>query len=114
MDLNLKKTGNNITIYLEGRLDVHLSADIEKEINKLITAEPSCNFVLNLKDVEYMSSSGLRIFVSTMRILKESKRKLVLCNMNNAVKKIFEVVELTDMFDIFNSENEALDFLKKA
>ena len=114
MDLNLKKAGNEIIIYLEGRLDVHLSADIEKEINKLIVAEPSCNFILNLKDVEYMSSSGLRIFVSTMRILKESKRKLVLCNMNNAVKKIFEVVELTDMFDIFNSENEALEFLKKA
>lgn len=114
MELNLKKAGNEIIIYLEGRLDVHLSADIEKEINKLISAEPSCNFILNLKDVEYMSSSGLRIFVSTMRILKESKRKLVLCNMNNAVKKIFEVVELTDMFDIFNSENEALDFLKKA
>jgi anti-anti-sigma regulatory factor len=32
--------------------------------------------------------------------------------MNNAVKKIFEVVELTDMFDIFNSEEEALKFLK--
>lgn len=113
MELNSKKTGNAIIIYLQGRLDVHLSADIEKEINKLITSEPVCHFLLNLKDVEYMSSSGLRIFVSTMRILKESKRKLVLCNMNNAVKKIFEVVELTDMFDIFNSENEALEFLKK-
>lgn len=114
MDLNVKKTGNVIIIYLQGRLDVHLSADIEKEINRLITTDISCNFILNLKEVEYMSSSGLRIFVSTMRILKESKRKLVLCEMNNAVRKIFEVVELTDMFDIFNSENEALEFLKKA
>jgi len=112
MELNLKKSGNAITIYLEGRLDVHLSADIEKEINKLISAESTSHFILNLKDVEYMSSSGLRIFVSTMRILKEKKRKLVLCNMNSAVKKIFEVVELTDMFDIFNSENEALEYLK--
>jgi len=114
MDLNVKKNGNVTTIYLQGRLDVHLSADIEKEINRLITTETSSNFILNLKEVEYMSSSGLRIFVSTMRILKETKRKLVLCEMNNAVRKIFEVVELTDMFDIFNSENEALEFLKKA
>ena len=36
MELNSKKTGNAIIIYLQGRLDVHLSADIEKEINKLI------------------------------------------------------------------------------
>lgn len=112
MELNLKKNGNAIIIYLEGRLDVHLSADIEKEINKLIAAESASHFILNLKDVEYMSSSGLRIFVSTMRILKERKRKLVLCNMNSAVRKIFEVVELTDMFDIFNNENDALEYLK--
>ena len=113
MEFNTKKIDNNIVIYLAGRLDVHLSADIEKEINELIKSESKSNFVLNLNDVEYMSSSGLRIFVSTMRILKESKRKLALCNMNNAVKKIFEVVELTDMFDIFDSEEEALNFLKK-
>lgn len=112
MNLNLKKSENIAIIYLEGRLDVHLSADIEKEINKLIENDPKSNLLLNLKDVEYMSSSGLRIFVSTMRILKEGNRKLVLCNMNNAVKKIFEVVELTDMFDIFNSEDEALKFMK--
>ena len=113
MDFNKKKIDNNIIIYLTGRLDVHLSADTEKAINELIKAESSSNFVLNLHDVEYMSSSGLRIFVSTMRILKENKRRLALCNMNNAVKKIFEVVELTDMFDIFDTEDEALNFLRK-
>ena len=112
MNLNLKKSENTVIIYLEDRLDVHLSADIEKQINKIIENEPKSHLLLNLKDVEYMSSSGLRIFVSTMRILKENNRKLVLCNMNNAVKKIFEVVELIDMFDIFNSEDEALNFIK--
>lgn len=113
MELNKKKIDNIVVIYLEGRLDVHLSADIEKEINALIESDKESNLLLNLKDVEYMSSSGLRIFVSTMRILKEKQRKLVLCNMNNAVQKIFEVVELTDMFDIFNTEDEAIDFLNR-
>ena len=113
MDFNTKKVDNNVIINLAGRLDVHLSAETEKAINALIKSESSSNFVLNLNDVEYMSSSGLRIFVSTMRVLKESKRKLVLCNMNEAVKKIFEVVELTDMFDIFDTEGEAISYLKK-
>jgi anti-anti-sigma factor len=114
MDLNKKKINNVIVIYLSGRLDVHLSAEIEKEINSTIQNEPDSHLLLNLKDVEYMSSSGLRIFVSTMRILKESNRKLKLSNMNNAVKKIFEVVELMDMFDIFDSEEEALKSFNKA
>lgn len=108
MDLNTKRVDNVVIVYLAGRLDVHLSADIEKELNDIIQNEPDNHLLLNLEDVEYMSSSGLRIFVSTMRVLKEYRRKLKLCNMNNAVKKIFEVVELMDMFDIFDNEDEAL------
>jgi anti-anti-sigma factor len=108
MELKTRKEKEVIVIYLAGRLDVHLSADIEKEINALIKAEPDKHLLLNLEDVEYMSSSGLRIFVSTMRILKENNRKLKLSNINNAVKKIFEVVELMDMFDIHETEEDAL------
>jgi len=112
MNLNTKKVDNVMVVYLSGRLDVHLSAEIEKEINSLIQNEPSAHLLMNLSDVEYMSSSGLRIFVSTMRILKEQKRHLKLCNMNSAVKKIFEVVELMDMFDIYDTEEEALKSFK--
>lgn len=112
MNLNMKKVDNVVVVYLSGRLDVHLSAEIEKEINKIIQNDSSTHLLMNLNDVEYMSSSGLRIFVSTMRILKEQKRMLKLCNMNNAVKKIFEVVELMDMFDIYDSEEEALKSFK--
>jgi len=112
MNLNIKRVGNVIVVYLVGRLDVHLSAEIEKEINKIIQNETDTHLLMNLNDVEYMSSSGLRIFVSTTRILKEQKRMLKLCNMNNAVKKIFEVVELMDMFDIYDTEEEALTYFK--
>ena len=76
MNINTKSVGNISIIYLVGRLDVHLSAEVENEINKIIQDNPSNHLLLNLKDVEYLSSSGLRIFVSTMRILKESQRNL--------------------------------------
>lgn len=109
MSLKTKKIGNVIVIYLGGRLDVHFSADIEKGINQIIKDEPDCHLLLNLDEVEYMSSSGLRIFVSTMRILKDNRKKLKLCNINSAVKKIFEVVELMEMFDIYESEESAIE-----
>lgn len=108
MDLETKKIDNDImVIYLSGRLDVLMSVDIEKEIHKIIDRDKS-HLLLNLGGVEYISSSGIRIFVSSMRILKNLNRKLKICNMNNAVKKIFEVVELMDMFEIYETEKEAL------
>lgn len=112
MDLKNKTVDKVIVLYPAGRLDVHLSAEVEKDINSIIQANPQHNLLLNLKDVDYMSSSGLRIFVSTMRVLKESQRKLKLCNMNSAVQKIFEVVELMDMFDIYDNEEEAIRSFK--
>jgi anti-sigma B factor antagonist len=112
MDLNVKRVGNVDIVYLVGRLDVHLSSEIEKELDKIIRNESDTHLLMNLEKVEYMSSSGLRIFVSTMRTLKEQKRRLALCNMNNAVKKIFEVVELMDMFEIYDSEEDALKSFK--
>jgi anti-sigma B factor antagonist len=77
-------------------------------LNDVIRKHTGKNLILNLDDVEYMSSSGLRVFVSLMRTLKESNRSLRLCNLSVAVKKVFEVVELMDMFDIYDSEEEAL------
>ncbi|MBS0619474.1 MAG: STAS domain-containing protein [Spirochaetes bacterium] len=106
--LRTKEVGNTIVAYLKGRLDVHISGEIEKDLMQLSEKNPDSDFVLNLEGIEYMSSSGLRVLVALMRHLKTRNRKMKLCNMNVAVKKIFEVVELMDMFDIYPSEEEAL------
>lgn len=107
MNLKTHEAGNNIVIYLSGRMDVHLASEVETELNEIIQKHTSRDIVLNLEDVEYMSSSGLRVFVSLMRSLKDTNRKLKLCNLSVAVRKVFEVVELMDMFNIFDSEDEA-------
>ncbi|MCP4133514.1 MAG: STAS domain-containing protein [bacterium] len=108
MGLNIKKVNNIIILYLRGRLDVHVSPELENEINSILTNEPNCHLLFDLTEVDYMSSSGLRIFVSTMRILNESRRELKLCKMNETVREIFKVIDTIDMFDIYPTEEEAL------
>ena len=108
MALNSRKQDKSLIINLMGRLDVHLSSEIEEEINELVKNDDAETVILNLEDVEYMSSSGLRVFVSLMRSLNEKNKNLKLSNLSVAVRKVFEVVELMDMFDIYESEEEAL------
>lgn len=103
-----KESEDFVVAYLKGRIDVHLSTEIEKEINAIIAKFSDKSLIINLEDVEYMSSSGLRVLVASMRVLKSNNKNLRLCNLNTAVKKVFEVVELMDMFDIYSSEKEAL------
>lgn len=108
MHLETKTVGNVIIIYLEGRLEVNVSADIETEVNALMEKHPASHILFDLRSVEHMSSSGIRLFVATSRLLKERKCRLVICGMNDAVKKIFSIVELMDLFEIHENEDKAL------
>jgi len=113
MGLNLIKNENIIIVYLRGRLDIHKTEEIEKEINLLLSKEKSSHFIFNLKDVEYVSSSGLRLFVSVITLLRQRNKQLILCSLNHSVRKILDVVELNGLFRIFKTENEAVEFLSK-
>ena len=89
MSLDTKEAKDCMIVYLKGRIDVHLASEIEASLQKIIQENPKLHIVLNLKDVEYMSSSGLRVFVSMMRLLRENNRNLRLTNLSIAVKKVF-------------------------
>ncbi|HEO65712.1 MAG TPA: anti-sigma factor antagonist [Spirochaetes bacterium] len=106
MELSTRKEGKVQIIQLEGRLDVHLSLEIEQAVNDLI--DKGEKFLLfDLAGVQYLSSSGLRIFIAAMRRLKGVDGSLKLANMSESVKKIFKVVELIDLFEIYPSVEEA-------
>lgn len=113
MESGIKKMENAVIMNLHGMLDFQSSVKLADNIKKLITSEPSSHLILNLRDVEYISSAGHGIFINTMNILEKSGLKMVLCNMNNDIRRIFEMVELNDIFIITDSEEEALDILNK-
>lgn len=96
-----------VIINLKGRLDVHYSSEVEEEINKLIQ-EGKKKLIISLNDIEYLSSSGLRIFIAVSRKLREVGGQLKLIKLNETAKKIFKIVELIDMFDIYESEDDAV------
>ncbi|EQA36310.1 STAS domain protein [Leptospira inadai serovar Lyme str. 10] len=55
-----------------------------------------------------MSSSGFRACISTLRKLNAKEGGLKICGIKPAVKRIFDVIELTSLFDIRETEDEAL------
>ena len=81
---------------------------ISAAINELIKNDPESHLLLNMSNVKYISSSALRIIVSSMRKLTESGRKLKLCEINYAIKETLETTHILDLLDISNKEEEAL------
>jgi anti-anti-sigma factor len=101
-------TNGILVVYLEGRLDVSVANEVEENLADLIDNGGHTKVLLNMKDVDYMSSSGFRACISTLRKLNAKDGLLKICNIKPAVKRIFDVIELTSLFDISETEEEAL------
>jgi len=103
-----KKVEDKLVVYLEGRLDVTVATEIEEDLTKVIDDDGEIHLILNLENVEYMSSSGFRACIAILRKLKQREGSLKLCAIRPSVKRIFDVIELTSLFDIYETEQDAL------
>ena len=104
-----RKIANDIVIYLRGRIDHQDSKKIEDFIVNEISNNRGCDLTINLKDVEYLSSSGLRIFLSAQRILIKNGQSLKLSNLQEPVEKLLEAAQLKMHLKIYEDERDALD-----
>jgi anti-sigma B factor antagonist len=97
-------------VKIEGRLDANFSLQLEDEVDRLLD-QGKRSIILDLSDVTYLSSSGLRVFLS---INQETKGAggLVLVNLREVVKKIFEVAELQDLLTQAETVEEAVTILE--
>lgn len=112
MPLELKEQDNLSIIKLSGRLDVHYSSPLEKEIDAIVTNKPENNLIFNFQEVDYMSSTAIRIFIHLKKELEEENRKIKLCCMNKIVDEVFKITGLTSSFEIFPSESAAIESFK--
>lgn len=100
--------GEVLVVHLEGRLDVSVANEVEEGLAELIDKQDYRKVLLNMEGIEYMSSSGFRACISTLRKLNAKEGSLKMSNIRPAVKRIFDVIELTTLFDIYPTEDEAL------
>jgi anti-sigma B factor antagonist len=87
--------GTEGTIVLIGRLDAS-QADKAKTVFDDINESK----ILDLKDLDYISSLGLGILFSTQIRLKEAGHSLKLINMNDHIRDVFKYTSFDKMFEI--------------
>lgn len=107
MSLNIEDKGKVKIVHLVGKLDVNLSVSIESELEGLVESG-SVYLILELSGIEYLSSSGIRVFISIMRKIKDKNGKLVLACVPDIIKKILKTVELEDLFEVYDTVDDAV------
>jgi anti-sigma B factor antagonist len=92
---------------VSGRVDSATAPDLEAELKKLVDSDKT-QIVLDLKDVEYMSSAGLRAMVSTLKAVKRVNGDLRLAAPSPRVEEVLRLAGLTSIFSIHPSREEAV------
>lgn len=108
MDISQKTVGDIVVLVIVGEIDLYNAPEIKDIINKLIE-ERKYNVVIDLEKVSYIDSSGIGALISSLSNLKKYQGGLKIINVYASVKKVFELTKLTSFFEIYDSENEALE-----
>ena len=100
-DMNIKKKqdGEKVILKLEGRLDTNTSSELEKEIGELFENNQN-KMVLDLKDLAYVSSAGLRVLLSAQKKINQTSGEMIIENPNPDIMEIFEVTGFVDVLKI--------------
>ena len=99
MDLTKVINEEICTVSIIGRLDTTTAPELEQFMDETFKEEfRSLKF--DLKDLEYVSSAGLRIFLATQKNANKLEREMSLTNVNESVLEVFEITGFTDILTI--------------
>lgn len=100
-------------IEIAGRVDVTSAPALEQICNQLLDAGHNkiiCDFGRN----EYVSSAGLRVFLSTLKRCRKTGGNVALCQLKPGILEIFDMTGFTSLFPLFDSAEAAQDFFRVA
>jgi anti-anti-sigma factor len=96
---------------VSGRVDFESALDFEHHINAMIQEAGDC-YIIELSQVELLSSAGLRVMLSTAKRVAHRNAALALAAPSQVVRQVFEISHFNLLFKIFPSVPEAIAALK--
>ncbi|MFH2036995.1 MAG: STAS domain-containing protein [Candidatus Zixiibacteriota bacterium] len=108
MEFTKREENGVIILEISGRLDLGSGGKLKEEIKKHIDREQT-SIHLNLANVEFVNSSGLGALVSIMKEIRLHKGRLTLSDLADYVREIFDITQLSHIFEIFSNEKEAIN-----
>ena len=98
---------NHVVLVVSGRMDAENAPQFEEKCRECI-AEGHTSLVVDLGGLSYVSSMGLRSFLSVAKTLQSKGGVLRLCGLKGLVKQVFEITGLLQVFSIYESVEAAV------
>ncbi|MBC16959.1 Anti-sigma factor antagonist [Pseudodesulfovibrio profundus] len=106
MDIVCDKKETGTLVRVNGRLDAVNAPVFEKECMQVVDGGETM-MVIDLSDLEYISSAGLRSILSAAKKLKGTGGTMQFCGLTGMVEEVFKVSGLGTMFTVTDTADEA-------
>ena len=98
LDLQSRVDGATVVIALEGELDLASVGELDTEIARLAADDAAGEVVVDLRELAFMDSSGLRSIILAESRVTEAGKRFALIQGNESVHRVFEITRMTDRF----------------
>ncbi len=107
-EVTKREEGKVNILYIKGYLDAHTAPMLEKEIQELVD-DGKYNILVNFKDLIYISSAGLGVFMGFIENIRSNNGDIKLSNMNAKIYRVFDLLGFPALYDIVDDEQQALE-----
>lgn len=107
MDIKIEKTNGHTIVSLAGQIDSTASKEFEEKLVQVIDSGTH-TMVIDLAQVKFISSAGLRVLLLAAKKVKPYGGKVVLCNLSKDVREVFDISGFSSIFLIFDSVADAV------
>lgn len=107
MDISEDRKADAVILALSGKLDATTAKTFEDRILGVINSGTQ-RLVVDLSQLDYVSSSGLRVFIIAAKRLQTVDGKIALCSMKDHVRHVFDLAGFSSMLSIYGSRDEAI------
>ncbi|MBI9039428.1 MAG: STAS domain-containing protein [Bacteroidales bacterium] len=107
MEIKKEKINEILVLEINGRLDTTNYSELD-EIFADHISKNEINIIVDCKNMDYISSSGLRVFLTALKKINAANGKFLLCGLQETIQEIFKISGFTSIFKIFDNQEEAL------
>lgn len=109
MKISTRQSGAVTILDLNGDITLFNSPEIRKVLIALLREQKVSHLIVNMLGVPYIDSSGVASLVEGLKISRDLKSRFALCGLSRSARTVLELTHLLRVFEVHQTEQEALD-----
>jgi len=111
LEINISpEADNGKRVSIAGSLDSNTAPELQQRIDTEINDAVSTT-IIDFKDLDFLSSAGLRVIFKTKKVMDNAGGKFLLVNLQPQIKKVFEIIKALDGMSVFKDQEEMDEYL---